>query len=290
MQHKANASHRVDQFYRLIEVDLPAEPRDVHIDHVIQWSPPGRFLPDFASQSIPQYDLTFMPQQIFEKLKFPSRQLDSSTTTSHFPGHQIHIEIAETKTQGIGRPPAPKQRPNPCHQLCERKRLDQIIIRAAVEAGHPVFQSIARSQQQNRGFHATFAKARQDLKTVTSRQHEVKKNEVEFLGVDTEKRVFAGVRDDDLVALILEALLQRIRDFLFVFNDKDTHGFTISSCEFRRRLASRSPSNSKFAIQYVLLHAEDGSPHAWLFSRVSPGDHDFISGALDSRKSAGSRA
>jgi hypothetical protein len=57
------------------------------------------------------------------------------------------------------------------------------------------------------------------LEPVATGEHEVKKYEVELFGSDAKERVFAGLRQDDLIVLVLEPLLQRIRYFQFIFND-----------------------------------------------------------------------
>ena len=65
--------------------------------------------------------------------------------------------------------------------------------------------------------------ALQDLQAVAPRQAQIEQDGVERLGIDPKERGFTGTFDDDLVLFRLEPLTQGVRDFLFVFDDQDSH-------------------------------------------------------------------
>ncbi|KAG0997743.1 hypothetical protein G6F26_014321 [Rhizopus arrhizus] len=54
----------------------------------------------------------------------------------------------------------PQQRPQPCQQLLERKRLAEIVVGAAVEARHAVGELAACGQHQHRHGAAARAQSR----------------------------------------------------------------------------------------------------------------------------------
>ena len=195
----------------------------MNVDNVIQRSTSSCFLPDLSRQCITQDDLALVPQQVLEKLEFTSRQVNDPASATHLARDEIHVEIAHPETQRLGRAPAPQQRAHPRQQLFECKRLDQVIVGAAVEAGDSIFERISRGQQQNRSGDSIFADAGEDLKAITARQHYIKKDDIELLGIDAKEGVLAGVRHHGLVAFIFQALLQRLGDFDFIFDYENTH-------------------------------------------------------------------
>src|SRR4029079_19346989 len=67
-QHEAHAAYGLNQFDGGVGVHLPAEPRDVHVDHVVERRGSVRFLPDVASERTARHHLPLVPEQIFEQL------------------------------------------------------------------------------------------------------------------------------------------------------------------------------------------------------------------------------
>src|SRR6516164_9433674 len=134
-QHETNASDRVNQLERFIEIDFPAEPGDMNIDNVVQRRSAGWLFPDFASQCITQYDLSLMAQQVLEQLELPRCQLDRAAAPRDSARNEIHVEIADTEPERIRWTPAADQRPNAGQQFREREGLDDIVVGAAVQTG-----------------------------------------------------------------------------------------------------------------------------------------------------------
>ena len=71
------------------------------IDNVVQRCSPGRFFPDFACQRIAHHNLAFMTEQIFQKLKFARGQFHGVAAASHFPSHDIHVEIEDLNAEAV---------------------------------------------------------------------------------------------------------------------------------------------------------------------------------------------
>ena len=55
------------------------------IDYIIERCASSRFLPDVAGQRVSRYNLIFMTQQEFKKLKLPHGQLHAPAAADHFP-------------------------------------------------------------------------------------------------------------------------------------------------------------------------------------------------------------
>src|SRR5215467_9544836 len=164
-----------------------------------------------------------MPQQVLQQLEFPRRQLNGTAAPRDLPGDEIHVEIPDAEAKRIRRPPTANQRTYARQQFFERKRLDDVVIGTAVQAGHTVFQRVPGGQEKNRGLDPVPADRRQDLKAVAAWEHDVQKNQIEFFSVDPEECIFAGMREDSFVALARETFFQRVGDFDFIFDNENTH-------------------------------------------------------------------
>ena len=75
--------------------------------------------------------------------------------------------------------PAPTgEGPQPGQQLGETERLEHVVVRPPVEAGHPVRHRIARREHQHRRTHPVGADAPARLEAVDPRQHHVQHDHV----------------------------------------------------------------------------------------------------------------
>ena len=120
----------------------------------------------------------------------------------------------------FGRSAAAEQRADPGQHLGERKRLDEIVVGAAVEAGHAILQRVAGGQHEHRRFDTLASKRRQHLQAVAARQHHVEQDDVEPFRIETEEGALAGVFDDDVVAVAFEAFLEGACHLLLVFDNQ----------------------------------------------------------------------
>ena len=210
-------------FTRVIEIHLAAQPRDVHVDHVVERRRPRRFLPDVTRQRLARHDLALVAHQEFEQLELTNGQVDRPATAQHLARDQIHLEVADREPRRIRHAAAAHQRTDAGEQFGEGERLDEVVVRAGVEAGHAVLQRVARGEDEHRRLHAALAQRAQDLKAVAPRQRQVEQHHVERLRVDAEERRFAGALDHHVVPFIFEAFAQGIGHLLFVLNDEDSH-------------------------------------------------------------------
>jgi len=115
----------------------------------------------------------------------------------------------------------PQQRLDPAHQLAQAVRLRQVVVGAQLEPDHLVDLVVAGRQDEDRRLRARGTEPPQDLKPVDPRQADVEDDEVRGLVRREVEALLAAPGDGDLVALLLERVLDAARDRIFVFDDQD---------------------------------------------------------------------
>ena len=119
---------------------------------------------------------------------------------------------------------APQQRLDPAHQLAQPERLGQVVVGAELEADDLVDLVVARGEDEDRHLGPGRADAAEDLEAVDPGQPDVEDDEVgRLVGRDVEA-LLAGAGDGDLVAFLLEGVLDATRDGVLVFDDEDGGG------------------------------------------------------------------
>ena len=128
-----------------------------------------------------------------------TRAIELASSQIHRPAaaidsarYQVDLQVADLQSEDVGRSPAAKERPNAGEQFRDRKRLDQIIIGAAVETRDTVVDAVTSRQDQHRRLDATLAKGFENLETAAPRQHEIQQDQIEPLSIGAEEAVFAG--------------------------------------------------------------------------------------------------
>ena len=116
---------------------------------------------------------------------------------------------------------AAQERLDPAHQLAQAERLGQVVVGAELEADDLVDLVVARRQDQDRHLGAGRAQAAEDLEAVDAGQADVEDDEVGRLVRRDLEALLAGAGDGDLVALLLEGVLDPARDGVLVFDDED---------------------------------------------------------------------
>src|SRR4029453_13560592 len=132
-----DTASRMDQRIGLLAVDLATHAPDIDVDDIcggIEMK-----VPDVLQQHCPGYDAAFVANQILEKLKLPGKKHNILTAPACGPRHQVEREIADTQDglldNGVT---ASAKCLDARQQFDERKRLDQIVVRARPEAAHPI--------------------------------------------------------------------------------------------------------------------------------------------------------
>ena len=108
-------------------------------------------------------------------------------------------------------------------QLRERERLDEIIIGAQLEPLHPVFDLVARREEQHRGLFALAAQLAQHLPAVGARQHHVQYDDGVLAGEREMPPIESVAGDIDHEAVLRQPLAQVIAGLDLVFHNQHSH-------------------------------------------------------------------
>jgi hypothetical protein len=117
---------------------------------------------------------------------------------------------------------APQQRLHARQQLGEGEGLDQVVVRALLQALHAVLDLVARGEHQH-GHVLRAAYGLQHGEAVDAGQHHVEQDQcvVSLGGEVSALDAVAGYVDD--VSVFLQPFFEVIAQFGFVFYDKDSH-------------------------------------------------------------------
>src|SRR5204863_325173 len=109
---------------------------------------------------------------------------------------------------------------DPAHQLAQPERLGQVVVRAELEADHLVDLVVASGQDEDRRLRAGGAKPAKNLEPVNAGQADIEDDEVGRLVRGELEPLLAALCDGDLVALLLERVLDSARHGELVLDDQ----------------------------------------------------------------------
>src|SRR5215470_13913331 len=120
-----------------------------------------------------------MAQQVLEDVELFCGEVKKARSSGDFPRDEVHLEILVPQLEDLVHAPAAQQRADACEQLGERERLDQVVVGAAVESQHPIFDGVPSRQDEYRRLNAALAQRRQNVDAIASRQHEIEQQQIE---------------------------------------------------------------------------------------------------------------
>ena len=203
-----------------------------------------------------------------------------------------------TSQQDVLRREPGEQALDPGEQLCRVERLDEVVVGAGPQAAHLLLDLALGRQHDDRdvaGGPLLRPDLRGDLVAVELREHDVQEDQVGCLGAPQAESFRAIRGDEDVVALLLERVLQESLDVRVIVDDEDlAHQSSIGSAG-----SSGSGSPGPSASGSV---SEPGAPIIGSAVRIlasvsrrsdetpprRPPDHEAV-GAADSAASAGSK-
>src|SRR5688572_17880080 len=124
-----------------------------------------------------------MADEVDEQLELPNRPFDGLSSAGYLPRKQSDLDFAGREARRLGRAAAPHECTDPRNELRKRERLDEVVVRAAVQTGYTVLQRVARGQHQHRRLQPTGADGTKDFQAVAARQAEVEEDGVERFGI-----------------------------------------------------------------------------------------------------------
>ena len=161
-----------------------------------------------------------------EYLELGRGEADPSVAALDAPPLEVYHEVAMAQDAPTGRIGEVAVRPSeqgldPAEQLAKAVRLRQVIVRAELEADHLVDLVVPRREHEDRHLAAGRADPTQDLEAIDARKADIEHDQIRRLARGDLQPLFAGARDPDVVALLLERVLDAARDRIFVLDDQD---------------------------------------------------------------------
>ena len=132
---------------------------------------------------------------------------------------------------------SPGERTQAREELGKRKRLHQVVIRAAVETGNAVIDGVPSGQHQHRRPDAGCAHAPADLEAVDVRQHHVQHDRVVLVRLRHPHSDVAAVGDVGRKPLVDEAAPDEARHPQLVFDDEHAHDRIFADVDERQMTA-----------------------------------------------------
>jgi hypothetical protein len=166
---------------------------------------------------------------VTQDLELGGGQADPAGTALDAPPLEVdeQVPVADHPTTGrIGQVAvrASQERLDPAHQLAQPERLGQVVVRSELEADDLVHLVVARGQDQDGHLRSARAEATQDLEAVDPRQADVEHDQVGRLVRGDVQALLAGSGDGDLIAFLLERVLNAAGNRVLVLDDQDGGG------------------------------------------------------------------
>ena len=128
---------------------LVAQVVDVGIDRVRRHRDPER--PRLVEQLIARQGLAGVPEQAFEQGELAWAELHAGAFDGDPPGGLVEHDRADDELglrPAACRCAAARESPEPCRQLLEGERLDEVVVRSRVEPGDPVADRVAGCEHE----------------------------------------------------------------------------------------------------------------------------------------------
>ena len=206
-----------------IGVELLAQALDVRIDGAIVAH--MLIAPYEREQVVAGEHATRRGGQRVEQLHLPTGERELVAVERHAQGGQVDGQRADDeRLLSLFRGHAAQHRTDARHDLAGGEGLDDVVVRADVQAEDAVGILVARGDHEDG--HARYAAdAPADLHAVDAREHDVQQDQRGRGGVKERERLLAGARRQAGPALGLDILGQNLYNlFVVVHNENRIHG------------------------------------------------------------------
>jgi hypothetical protein len=171
-----------------------------------------------------------LPRPAHERLQqreLLGRQLDLDAVAPHLPGRGVQAERADLQHRGPLHHATAGERPQPRQQLRERERLGQVVVGAAVQAGDPVLDAVARGQDEDRRPDPAVPQLTADVEAAEAREHHVQHDRVVGDRLRHPEGVLARPGDVGGVALLDQPPPDEGRHLQLVLDDQRAHAHIV---------------------------------------------------------------
>ena len=133
---------------RFSTIDFSTQPVHVYLDEIRKRI--EVFIPDVFGDLRAADHSPGIPREVLEQRVLFRRELDFFIAARHAMRGSVDGQISNMQRRRSADRRPPLQRANASKQLCEGKRLDEVVVRAAIEAGDAIFDRVASRQHQHR--------------------------------------------------------------------------------------------------------------------------------------------
>jgi len=169
-----------------------------------------------------------MAHEVDQQVQLLGRQADVLTVAGDPPAEQVKLDARRSQPWGMLAGGYAQMRAYPRRELLEGERLGQIVVGAGVEAPDPVGDLCASGEHDHRGAALGGAHALDDLKAVTTGEHDVEHDKVEVLPERTTLTLHTVEDRLHHVALGSQPPLDEVSDRLLVLDDEYVHERSIT--------------------------------------------------------------
>src|SRR3954470_13546866 len=201
---------------------LPPEIGHEHLDRVRDRE--RVVAPHLVEQLLARDDEALVAHQVLEQLELALGELDLPVGAAHLVRIGVEGQVAHPQRRHAAGRPAAQQRAQAGEQLLALERLDEVVVRADVQALHTRIERVARGQHEDRRVVVVFAQPPGDVDAVEAGQPEVEHDQIGQEGMDVLERLDAVAGELDLIALQAQRALQHLRDVLVVLDDEHAYG------------------------------------------------------------------
>ena len=223
LQNVAHAAHGVQQAWLAAGLGLAAQ--IAHVDAQRVRARAEVIAPHVLEDDRAGEHLLGVAQEQLEQQELGAREVQRALPAPGLVGEPVQAQVLEAqRLLLVDLVRSPEQRAHARHQLAQGERLDEVVVRAGVQAGDAVVDLLARGEHQHRRAVAALAHTPAHFQAVEHRHRDVEDDRVVGALAEALQRVAAVAGERDLVALERQRPRQRVLDGGLVVNDQYARG------------------------------------------------------------------
>src|SRR2546422_7559693 len=241
----ARAAQRRDQLGLEAVVDLAAQSRHEHLQHVHEGI--VVVVPHVRRDRGAVEQASLVQHEQLEQGELLRGEGDRPAAAAYLAGGDVHLEVRHAIERRRKRGAAARQRLEPRQELAEGEGLRQVVVGAGLEAAHPVVEGIERRQHQDRRGGAAAAQLAAQVEAGAAGEADVQDDDVVAAERCLLQAVREGGRERRIDALRAQAVAQEARQLGIVFYDQYPHSSSGAGttedreCDRRRARARALP-------------------------------------------------
>jgi hypothetical protein len=224
-QREPDTSDGAQKSYTVPVVDLAPQVRKMNIDDIVERGCSRDVSPYRVSEHGPGDHASLVTHEAMEHVELAWRQQNFDARSVRYAALNIEREIANLAWDWFLRLRPPEERTNACGEFREREGFDQIVISAAIQASHTIFDLITRREDQHGRLVRPFSNSCEQVNATQPGQHPVENEGIEAGVCEHCRRFVAGGGELSLVALSSQTLGDCRCGLGVVFDDENgRHG------------------------------------------------------------------